>query len=90
MLLAQKSDCEAVLDRLGIGMRFLEFLCRTLEICTCLFEVVLQLFVIAVELLVELNLGPLNLVILLPRVRFGALHADLEAVMLNNAGEVLR
>ena len=63
-------------------MSFLQFLCRTLEIGTCLLDAVLELLVIAVQLLVEVNLMSLNLVVLLPGVRLWPLHTDLESVIL--------
>ena len=47
-LLLHDSNGEAVFDGLGIRVRLGEFLCGALEVCTCLFDIRLQLLVIAV------------------------------------------
>ena len=46
-------------------MGFLELLCRTFEVRTGFLDIVLQLLVIAVELLVEVQIGILDLRVLL-------------------------
>ena len=88
MLLRHDRDGEAVFDGLGVRVRLGEFLGRTLEVRTRLLDVLLELLVVAVQLLVEVEVGVLNLGVLLPGVRSRAANDDLEAVVLERAGEV--
>ena len=89
-LCRHEGDGEAVLDTLAVRVGFLEFLADTLHVRTRLFEVRLQLLVIAVHLLVEREVRIVNLVVLLPGVRLRTLHADIKTVVRKNACEVLR
>ena len=88
--LPYKSHSEAMLDGLGIRMCLGQFLLRALEICPRLFDIGLQLGVIAVQLLVIVECRVLDVVVLLPCVRRRPLHADLNAVVLQHAGEGAR
>ena len=63
--LPHQCDGEAILDGLGIGVGFLEFLCRTLEVRTGLFDIVLEILVVTVKLLVEVQISILDLRVLL-------------------------
>ncbi len=63
--LAHQCDGEAILDGLGIGVCFLEFLCRTLEVRAGLFDIVLEILVVTVKLLVEVQISILDLRVLL-------------------------
>ena len=88
--LCHDGDGEAVLDGLGVRVRLGEFLGGTLEVRASLFDVLLELLVIAVQLLVEVEVGVLNLGVLLPCVRSRTAYDDLETVVLERAGVVLR
>ena len=70
-------------------MLFGEFLGGTLEVSTGFLDVVLELLVIAVELLVEIEVGVLDLRVLLPGIGLRSLYADLKTVVLDDAGEGL-
>ena len=59
--LCHDSDGEAVLDGLGVRVRLGEFLGGALEVRASLFDVLLELLVVAVQLLVEVEVGVLNL-----------------------------
>ena len=67
-ILRHNGDGEAVLDGLGVGMGFSEFLGSTFQVRTCLFDILLELLVIPVQLLVEVEVRILDLGVLLPRV----------------------
>ena len=88
--LCHDGDGEAVLDGLGVRVRLGEFLGGALEVRASLFDVLLKLLVVAVQLLVEVEVGVLNLGVLLPCVRSRTTNDDLEAVVLDRAGVVLR
>ncbi len=64
-------------------MRLGEFLGGTLEVRTRFLDVLLELLVIAVQLLVEVEVGVLNLGVLLPGVGDRSAYDDLEAVVLD-------
>ena len=76
-------------DGLGIGMRFGELLSRTLEVRPRLFDILLQLLVIPVQLLVEVEVRILDLGVLLPRVLRRTTHHDLKPRRLDGTGEGL-
>ena len=88
--LCHDGDGEAVLDGLGVRVRLGEFLGGALEVRTRFLDVLLELLVVAVQLLVEVEVGVLNLGVLLPCVGDRSAYDDLEAVVLERAGVVLR
>ena len=88
--LRRDRDGETVFDGLGVRVRLGEFLGGTLEVRASLFDVLLELLVVAVQLLVEVEVGVLNLGVLLPGVGDRSAYDDLEAVVLERAGVVLR
>ena len=88
--LCHDGDGEAVLDGLGVRVRLGEFLGGALEVRTRFLDVLLELLVVAVQLLVEVEVGVFNLGVLLPCVGDRSAYNDLEAVVLDRAGVVLR
>ena len=76
-------------DGLGLRVRFLEFLGGVFEILSNGLDVVLELLVTGVEPLVIIEVLVLDLVVLLPGDDLGAAHNDLDAVVLDGAGEGL-
>ena len=76
-----------MLDGLGVGVRFGEFLGSAFEVCAGFLGVGLELFVEAVQTLVVVEISVLDLGVLLPGVGGWSLHSDLDAVVLEDAGE---
>ena len=76
-------------DGLGLRVRFLEFLGGVFEILSNGLDVVLELLVTGVEPLVIIEVLVLDLVVLLPGDDLGTAHYDLDAVVLDGAGEGL-
>ena len=80
------NDCkfhgEAILDGLGIGMIFGEFLTGSFHVRTQILEVAVQLLVHRVLLLVIIEVGVLELVVQFPCEGLRAADDDLEAVVL--------
>ena len=89
ILLRHDCDSKSMLDGLGVGVRFGEFLGSAFEVCAGFLGVGLELFVEAVQTLVVVEISVLDLGVLLPRVGCRTAHDDLDTVVLNRAGEVL-
>ena len=87
ILLRHDGDGEAGLDGLGVGVLFGEFLRLAFEVGTCILDIVFQLLVHAMQALVIFKVVVLDLGVEMPGVGLGALHADMEAVVLDDAGE---
>ena len=78
---------EAVLDGLGGRVCLGQFLRRTLQVRTRLFDLLLQLLVIAVQLFVVRQRRVVDAVVLLPGITRRPLHADPKPVVLEKARE---
>ena len=87
-LLLHHRDGKAVLDGLGVWVGFFEFLAGAFHVATQVFDVRLQLLVHRVLFLVVVEVFVLDLAVELPGVGLRPLHADLKAVILDDAGEL--
>ena len=86
LLLRNERQPPAVLNTLRIRMSLCQLIACTFHVATEVFHVLLQLLVHRVLTFVVLEVLILHLGVELPGVGFWSLHADLEAVIGNDAG----
>ena len=79
-----------MLDRLGIGVRECERLCHAFHLRTTFLEVVVELLTHRMERLVIVQRSVLDLGVLFPCVGGRTTDDDLEAVVVDSAGEIGR
>ena len=68
---------------MGLG----KFVAGALEVGTGFLDVSLELLVHAMQALIVIKVLVLDLGVLLPGIRCGTLHADMEAMVLEHAGK---